>query len=299
MRAVIALILGIALAGLAGFVLQEGPVERPLEWIGLAREVGSQALDREPVTVVIVPGRQGVAAVRAAVDRSRIIASTRDGFTMDRGGIVAADHRAASELLARAGWTDRAIRIGASVAPAVEEPEEAPFLTPTRIAYALWAAVALGLWIAWRAAAAIWLQIRSWFREWRRESPAPPETVLVLRVDSADEVASIRAGLPVTRILAAMPRGLALFGGWIVSAGDSVATDLAREVGWRDCVLEPFDPDPFGSISRRCDFIAEATGLELADVHHKAIWSVEEALAILLSEANWSGTLAREPDPSR
>jgi hypothetical protein len=113
-------------------------------------------------------------------------------------------------------------------------------------------------------------------------------------VDTSDDVASIRAALPECRILAAKPQGLALSGGWIVTAGESVATDLIHEVGWRDCVLEPFAPDPFGSTSRRCDLIAERTGLEFADFDEKATWSVEDALAILHSETDWHGALADE-----
>jgi hypothetical protein len=94
--------------------------------------------------------------------------------------------------------------------------------------------------------------------------------VLVLRVDTSDDVASIRAALPECRILAAKLQGLALSGGWIVTAGESVATDLIHEVGWRHCVLEPFAQDPFGSTSRRCDFISARTGLELVDEPRRA-----------------------------
>jgi hypothetical protein len=49
-----------------------------------------------------------------------------------------------------------------------------------------------------------------------------------------------------------------------------VATDLIHEVGWRHCVLEPFAQDPFGSTSRRCDFISARTGLELVDEPRRA-----------------------------
>ena len=75
-------------------------------------------------------------------------------------------------------------------------------------------------------------------------------------------------------------------------AGESAASDLARKVGWSHCVLEPFDPDPFGSTSRRCDFVSEKTGLELADFDHKTIWSVEDVLAILRSETDWRRSLS-------
>jgi hypothetical protein len=99
------------------------------------------------------------------------------------------------------------------VAPVIEEPEETHVLTRTQIACALWAAMALGLWIAWKALAAISLTVRGFLRERRDTSPALPETVLVLRVDTSDDVASIRAALPECRILAAKPQGLALSGG--------------------------------------------------------------------------------------
>jgi hypothetical protein len=181
------------------------------------------------------------------------------------------------------------------VAPAVEEPEETPFPTSTQIAYALWVAVALGLWIAWRAAAAISSEIRGFFRERRARRHASPETVLVLRVNTSDDVSAIREALPVHRVLAAMPQGLALSGGWIVTAGESAASDLAQKVGWSHPILEPFDPDPVGSTSSPSDFVAEMTGLELADVDEKVIWSVEDALAILLSETNWRGPVAEKP----
>jgi hypothetical protein len=297
MRPVIALILGVALAGLAGSVLWEGVPDRPLEVIGIARDLGREVLAREPVRVVFVPGRQGVAALRAELDGSRVVAEMRDAFAMAPGLIVAADHRSANEAIARAGWADREILIGTSARPVIEEPEEAPVLTRTQIACALCAAVALGLWTAWRALAAISLSVRAFFRERLRKRrdrlPSLPETVLVLRVDGSDDVASIRAALPGCRILAAKPQGLALSGGWIVTAGESVATELVREVGWRHCVLEPFAPDPFGSSSRRCDFIAERTGLELADFDEKVVWSVEDALAILSSDTDWRGSLSQ------
>jgi len=223
----------------------------------------------------------------------------RDAFAMEPGLIVAADHRSANETIARAGWADREIQIGTSVKPVIEEPEEVPVLTRTQIGWALWTAMALGLWIAWRSLAAISLAVRGFFRERRDTLLALPETVLVLRVDGSDDVASIRAALPGCRILAAKPQGLALSGGWIVTAGEAVATDLVREVGWGHCVLEPFAPDPFGATSRRCDFIAARTGLELADFDEKVVWSVEDVLAILCSEADWRGPLADEPRRAR
>jgi len=287
MRPFIALILGITLMGFAALALRQGPHDDPLELIGLAQNVGSQAVGRDPVTILIVPSRQGVASVRAAVDSSRIVAATPDGFAVDRGRVVAADHRAASELLMRAGWTDRAIRIAASPARADEVTDKAPAVTPARIAYALWAALALGSWIAWRAAGTIGWQIRGFFRGWLDKPPAPPETVIVLRVDTAVEVAAIRAALPISRVLEAMPRGLVLSGGWIVTAGEGVASDLVSKVGWQRCILEPLDPDPFGSISRRTEFISESTGLEITDLNDKATWSVDGALEILLSDADW------------
>jgi hypothetical protein len=295
MRPVIALILGVALAGLTGSVLWEGVPDRPLEVIGIARDVGREVLARESVRVVFVPGREGVAALRAELDGSRVVAEMRDAFAMAPGLIVAADHRSANETIARAGWADREILIGTSAGPIIEEPEEAPVLTRTQIACALWAAMALGLWIAWRALAAISLTVRVFIRERRDALPSLPETVLVLRVEDSDEVASIRAALPGCRILAAKPQGLALSGGWIVTAGESVATELVHKVGWRHCVLEPFAPDPFGSTSRRCDSIAERTGLEIADFDEKVVWSVEDALAILCSETDWRGPLADDP----
>jgi hypothetical protein len=287
MRPVVALILGVALAGLAGSVLWEGVPDRPLAAVGIARDMGRELLLRESVTVIFVPGREGVAAVRRQTDRSRIVAETRGAFAVDPGRIVAADHRSANEIIARAGWADREIRIAPSAAPVIEQPEEKPILGTAEITWALWAAVVLGLWVASRALAAISLEVRDFFRERRRRLPPLPETVLVLRVDSSDDVASIRAGLPEDRVLADSPQGLALSGGWIVTSGESAASDLAREVGWRDCVLEPFAPDPFGSASRRCDSIAARTGLELADFEEKIVWSPEDALAILLCDTDW------------
>jgi hypothetical protein len=299
MRPLIALILGVALAVLAGSVLWEGLPDRPLGVIGMARDVGREVVGREPVTVVFVPDHQTVAAVRAAVDVSGIVAETRNAFAMDDGRIVAANHPAASEVIARAGWADREIRIGASAAPAIEEPEGTPIPTRTQIVCALWAAAALGVWVAWRAAAAISLEIRRFFRDRRDTPPAPPETVLVLRVDTSEDVAAIRAALPEQWVPAAMPQGFALSGGWIVTAGESVASDLARKAGWSHRVLEPFDPDPFGSTSRRCDFITEMTSLGLEDSDEKVIWSVEDALAILLSETDGCGPLAEDPGRTR
>lgn len=299
MRPVIALVVGIALAGLAGSVLWRGLPDRPFEAIGAAQDVGHEVIGRAPVTVVFVRGHQGVATVRAAVDDSRVVAEVRDAFAMDPARIVAADHRAASEVIARAGWVDREIRIGVNVVPVIEEPEGEPVLTRTRMAYVLWAAIALGVWIAWRALASISLEIRRFFRERRVTPPALPETVLVLRVETSDDVASIRAALPERSILAAMPQGLALSGGWIVTAGESVASDLTREVGWRDCVLEPLAPEPFGTASRCGDFIARTTGLELADFNGKSVWSVKEALAILMSETDGRAPLAEEPVHTR
>jgi len=295
MRPVIALILGVALAGLAGSVLWEGVPGHPLAVIDIARDTGREAIGREPVTVIFVPGGEGVTALRARMDGSRVVAEVRGAFAMDSGRIFAVDHRSANEIIARTGWTDREIRIGASAEPArVEEPEGGPVLTRAQITALLWAAVVLGFWIAWKALQVISLRIHGFLRQLRRRRPALPETVLVLRVDTSDDVASIRAALPAHRILAAKPQGFALAGGWIVTAGESVATELAREVGWRHCVLEPLAPDPFGSSSRRCDFIAAKTGLELADFDEKAIWSVEDAIATLLSETAWRERLADE-----
>lgn len=292
MRPVIALILGVALAGLAGSVLWDGVPDRPFEAIGIARDAGREVIGRESVTVIFVPSREGVAALRSGMDRSRVVAAVTGAFAMDSGRIFAADHQSANEIIARAGWADREIRIGVNAEPVSDEPEEETVLTRTQIACGLWAVLVLGLWVAWKALATISMEVGGFIRDRRDRSPALPETVLVLRVDTSEDVASIRAALPVSRILAAKPEGLALSGGWIVTAGESVATDLIGEVGWAHCVLEPFAPDPFGSTSRRCDFIAERTGLELADFGEKAIWSAEDALAILLSETNRDGSFA-------
>jgi hypothetical protein len=120
----------------------------------------------------------------------------------------------------------------------------------------------------------------------------------VLRVDTSEDVAAIRAALPAQRVLVATPQGFALSGGWIVTAGESVASDLAQKVGWSHPVFEPFDPESVGSAASS-DLVAEMIGLQFADVDEKAIWSVEDALAILLSETDWRRPLAEKPGHTR
>ncbi len=49
--------------------------------------------------------------MRRAIDPSRIVARTREGFALKEGRIVAAGHSAAGELLTLADWTDRSLEL--------------------------------------------------------------------------------------------------------------------------------------------------------------------------------------------
>jgi hypothetical protein len=214
MRTFATLILGLVLAAFAAAGLRGGPQGGVLDLPGLARDVSVEAKPRESASVIFVPDRGRVAAVRAAVDDSRVVAETRGGFATRGGRIFAADHRAANEVLARAGWADREIRIGTSPPPAGEH-DDVGAVRGKWFPYALWAVVALASWIVLRSAASLWKEVRLFLRDRRGASPAGHETVLLLRVNTDDDVAAIRAALPPQRILAATPQGLVLAGGWI------------------------------------------------------------------------------------
>jgi hypothetical protein len=224
------------------------------------------------------------------VDDSRVVAETRGGFATRGGRVFAVDHRTANEVLARAGWADREIQIGTSPRSAGEH-DDADAPRGQWLTWALWVLVALASWIALRSAASLATDVRLFFRKRRDASSAAPETVLLLRLNGADDVAAIRAALPPERILVATPQGLVLAGGWIVGTGESVASELVRKVGWCQRILEPLYPDPFTGELGLGGF--PVAGLELngraiesGGPDHKGTWTAEAALAVLRSDAD-------------
>jgi hypothetical protein len=290
MRTFATLILGLALAAFAAAGLRGGSPGGVFDLPGVVRDVASQAQIRESASVIFVRGRGRVAAVRAAVDDSRVVAETGGGFATRGGRVFAVDHRAANEVLARAGWADREIRIGASPRPAGEH-DDSGALRGRWLPYALWAVVALAAWIVLRSAASLRTEVRLFLRERRGGSPDGHETVLLLGVNSVDDVAAVRAALPPERILAATPQGLVLAGGWIVSAGGSVASELVRKVGWCQRILEPLYPDPFTGDFGLGSFAAaglelDGYAIESGGADHKGTWTAEAAVAVLRSDAD-------------
>ena len=72
---------------------------------------GKVTSDSRPVLVFLLPGGFEVDSVREAIDSSRIVARTREGFALKEGRIVATGHSAAGELLTLASWTDRSVEL--------------------------------------------------------------------------------------------------------------------------------------------------------------------------------------------
>jgi hypothetical protein len=99
----VALILGSALLGES-----PGPVERSIGWV---KSLDSR--DPDPVLVLLVADRSGVAAVRAAVEPTRILAETPDAIVLREGRVVATSPEVVGGPLGEAGFTDRSIELWA------------------------------------------------------------------------------------------------------------------------------------------------------------------------------------------
>jgi hypothetical protein len=98
-----ALILGSALLG-----RPPGPVEKGIEWV---KSLDSREPD--PVLVLLVADRSGVAAVRAAVEPTRILAETPDALVLREGRVVATSPEVVGGPLGDAGFADRSIELWA------------------------------------------------------------------------------------------------------------------------------------------------------------------------------------------
>ena len=73
---------------------------------------GGEAMpETRPVLVFLLPGESDVDTVREAIDSSRIVAHTQQGFAVREGRIVATGHSAAGTLLTLASWTDRPLEL--------------------------------------------------------------------------------------------------------------------------------------------------------------------------------------------
>ncbi len=85
-----------------------GPVDRGLEWV---KSLDSSEPD--PVLVLLVADRAGVAAVRAAVEPTRILAETPDALVLREGRVVATSPEVVGGPLGEAGFADRSIELWA------------------------------------------------------------------------------------------------------------------------------------------------------------------------------------------
>jgi len=79
-------------------------LERPT-WLPGTQE------QEEPVLVFLVGHRSGVAALKAAVDPSRILAESPDAVALAEGRVVATDPSAVAAPLLAAGWGDRPVEL--------------------------------------------------------------------------------------------------------------------------------------------------------------------------------------------
>jgi hypothetical protein len=101
------------IAGVALAAVLVGGVHTPrfgdgIEW---ATSLGCGEL--EPVLVLLVADRAGVAAVRAAVDPGRILAETSEAIVLREGRVVATKPEAVGEPLVEAGFGNRSIELWA------------------------------------------------------------------------------------------------------------------------------------------------------------------------------------------
>ncbi|UCE86663.1 MAG: hypothetical protein JSU66_02690 [Deltaproteobacteria bacterium] len=87
----------------------------------------------EPVLVILVRDRSGVALVRAAVDPGRIVAERPDALALAEGRVVAAGPEAVPALLGLAGWQDRELELfGLPARDAARRPGAKPLPDPER-----------------------------------------------------------------------------------------------------------------------------------------------------------------------
>ncbi len=78
---------------------------------GWSFDRGQATPDTQPVLVFLLPGESEVDTVREAIDSSRIVARTQQGFAVTEGRIVATGHSAVETLLTLANWTDRSLEL--------------------------------------------------------------------------------------------------------------------------------------------------------------------------------------------
>ena len=95
--------MGLLVAVAVGGALWLGPPE--------ARAWLPAVVGEEPVLLLLVDGRAGVALVRGAVDPARVLVSTPDALVLAEGRVVATSPEAAGGPLTRAGWAERGIEI--------------------------------------------------------------------------------------------------------------------------------------------------------------------------------------------
>jgi hypothetical protein len=296
MASLLRMAVGIALAGSAALLLA-APGGRSRLGDLEAQLAGAQP---PPVAVVIVSDPALVGAVRRAVDPERVVASQRDGIALREGRVLAMSHAAASALIAKAGWSRRAVQIGlASRRPAraaAPLPSWVPQpawlargglpLSPGWSGWALGAIGLLGLLLATSGSRALCREL-----SWRHQfAPFEPPVVLLPLAD-AQAVDALRREIPQARIRAEIEGGFALEGDWIVSCDPRGSATLLRRAGWKHRILDIHHPDPFGSNTARAP--SELWELEPEDEERARCFTPQQALCVLTRSERWIA--AREP----
>ena len=228
-----------------------------------------------PVAVVVVDDPRLIAAVRAAVDESRVLQATPSGLVLREGRILATSYDSASTLIQSAGWVGRDIQIGLRARPATPRSAHRLPELPAGWTTGLLAALALaGTLVALSGSRTLW---HDWI--WRRRLRPFEPPVVVLPVADAEALAEIRAGLPSGRILAERNGAFAVAGDWIVTSGNVPSSGLLRAAGWRHRRLDVHRPDPFGSNTARST--SEPWELEPEPSARSRCFTPQQALGVL------------------
>ena len=97
-------LIGVCLGLLIGWLLWSGDSRAIQQWAGSLQ-------GKDAVLVIAVKTQANLDAVRSAVSKDRIIASSQTGFAIDPQRIVVTSLEFAGELLTMAGWQDRPLQI--------------------------------------------------------------------------------------------------------------------------------------------------------------------------------------------
>lgn len=92
-----------------------------LEGPRLGKELG--LLEQDPVLVFMIPDLNARHPIRAAIARDRVLYSDDQGIAVRGNWVLASNHDAASQVIARAGWVEHPIKMMTLVGEPADEDE--------------------------------------------------------------------------------------------------------------------------------------------------------------------------------